>query len=238
MRTREEVLADLAALDRPRFPYPPTPAALERFWCAVAMFRAAKPNGDERYEALLAELNALDAPAPKRPGSTLEALGVPERTARAAENPRNEEPVRVVTLWGQGSLPWCLLLGATGAGKSVAAAVGLKAAYECGHSCMWLPSSELTHRAGGFDGQQFADRVKHVEVLVLDDVGVEHQSDFARSVFSEILLHRHEDGGRTIITSNLDKKGVAARLGPRLTDRMRGANVSREFNGPSLRGVG
>ena len=94
-----------------------------------------------------------------------------------------------------------------------------------------LTVAEATAKLGEMGLVRHAERTADVvasgsvDVLALDDLGVEHQSDFGRSVLTEILLHRHEDGGRTVVTSNLDGEAFRRRIGQR--ERGRHLDVRR-----------
>lgn len=236
MRTHAEVRADMAALNRPPFPPVPSLAALNLWSAAIAEWRSNNPDGDAQWETLLRELDDLDSAreAGRRTESLGSAAGIPSRTLAAAINPKPTPALAFATEWWVGEQPWCVILGATGVGKSTAAAaVALKA---CAFGpVLWVPAAELAVRAGGFDGVAFGRRVKSVDLLVLDDVGQEHASDFARSVMAEVLMHRHENGERTVLTSNLTWQAFSARMGLRLADRIRSAARVSEFAGRSLR---
>ena len=204
------------------------------------LFRSeANPGGDERYQTLLDERDACEArhQANRALEASLTRAGVPSRVLAVAMAPRPEGPVVLAREWLQSGKPWLVLLGSTGVGKSVAAGVACVEAAQAGASVLWLPAAELATRAGGFDGQTFALRCKGVGLLVVDDFGTEHASDFARSVMLEVLMHRHENGERTVVTSNLAGVDFAKRIGSRMADRMRNAGRSKEFAGPSLRGA-
>jgi len=237
VRTYDEINADIAALGRPAFPVIPSLVALGRWGHAIAEWRNNNPDGDARWELLLRELDDLEvARAAARRTESLggSAAGIPSRTLTAALDPKPTPALAFALEWWAGEQPWCVMLGATGVGKSTAAAVvALKACAQ--KSTLWVPAAELAVRAGGFDGVAFGRRVKSVDLLVLDDVGQEHASDFARSVMAEVLMHRHENGERTVLTSNLTWQAFSARMGLRLADRIRSAARVSEFAGRSLR---
>lgn len=241
MRPLDEVWADIRALERPSFPPMPTPRGLADWRTAIEAWRSERPEGDARYAALLAELDEVEAA--RRAETTreeatrrwAESVGLPARTLKAALEAREEAPLALAREWLASPHPWLVLLGGTGTGKSTAAAWALLRCREVGQSCLWAPSSALAQRAGGFDGAPYADRCKGADVLVLDDFGTEHLTDWARSVVTDVLLHRHEAGARTVVTSNLAGEAFRTRLGARLADRVRSACKAREFSGPSLR---
>ena len=238
-RTVSDVQADIARLARPRMPVPATsPAVLQAWRFELESWRAATPDGDTRYEALLAEWDTLEAEAKKH--RELEAwgerAGIPQRTLRAALSAREEAPILLTREWLATSKTWLVLMGGVGTGKSVAAAWALLQSRP--KRCMWETAVGLAARAGGFDGQTHALRLKGCDVLVVDDLGVEHSSEFGRSVLAEVLLHRHEEGLSTVLTTNLSGAAFRERVGERLADRIRGDCATRAFGGDSLRGGG
>lgn len=64
--------------------------------------------------------------------------------------------------------------------------------------------------------QRELDRVDHVPILVLDDVGKEHktQTAFAEDEFERLLRSRHRRGLPTIATTNVAIKDWAGNYGP------------------------
>lgn len=238
MRPLAEIQADLAALGRPRMPVGVDPKAIEAWRVELAAWNAAHPGRQADYVALLDEWDAYDAAQAERHAgaAALTRAGVPSRVLTAALAARETPAVALAREWLAGPKPWLVLMGGTGVGKSVAAAVALVDASKARQSCLWVPAVELATRAGGFDGVAFGLRCKGADVLVLDDVGMEHGNDFARSVLSEVLQHRHENEARTVITTNLSGADFARRLDARLVDRIRSACVSKALVGPSLRG--
>lgn len=236
MRAPELVRADMAALKRPSLPVPGSPAGIARWREDIAAWRDANPDGDARYEALLGELDAIDAAlaAGRERESWGQRVGIPARTLRAALEARDEGPVQLARTWVASGKPWLVLMGSVGTGKSVGAAWAL---LQLRGSALWVSAAELATKAGGFSGAEFAERLKGVEVLVVDDVGTEHANDFAKAVMAEVLTFRHEQELRTIVTTNLAGDVFRARMGTRLADRIRSACVAREFGGASLRGA-
>lgn len=239
MRATDAVWADIAALNRPRFPSSPTPGAIATWTAAIAEWRTANPGGDAAYEVLLSELDAIEKASSRAVAAKtlLERAGVPARAINAMASPLDTPALILAREWFATSLPWLVLMGGVGVGKSVAAAWCVRAALEARQSALWVTAAELAMRAGGFDGQTYALRLKGVDMLVVDDVGTENLTDFAKSVRDEVLAHRHEEGLRTVITTNLGGKEFGVRMGARLADRIRSACKAREFAGPSLRGA-
>lgn len=60
-------------------------------------------------------------------------------------------------------------------------------------------------------------RIKIVSLLILDDLGVEQSTPWARAKLDEIIDHRYINGLTTVITTNLDP----GKLEPRVARRLR-----------------
>lgn len=251
-RNPDAVWQEIRALGRPTHPLasgrPPGDAgalryALAQWRCALAAWREAYPDGDQRYEALLAELDAYEREVAlerqRRAAAHDWASGaVPARVLRVLEAYRADtSAARGVARWLAGRETWLVLTGGTGSGKSCAAAWALRTAHESGRSVAWVQSARLAADAGRFEGAALAERLRGVDILVVDDVGAQDGSAFARDVLRELLTERHEEGHRSIITTNLDAPALRAHLGDRLSDRVRASVQVTQCREASLRGA-
>jgi len=234
MRTLTEINADLRRLARPTHPGCAgalDPVAIAKWRAERDAWRAANPEGEARYELLLEEWEATEF-AMVRARKSAPIKGIPPEESAALAGMFATTATKGVDAWLKGSKRWLVIGGGTGVGKSVAAAYALATAPGTG---TWLSASRFVSMLGGFDGQAKCERVKHLDVVVVDDFGTEHMSDFAASVFHEVLAARHQNMNRTIITHNLKKPDLRARLGSRLADRVVSDCVYVECAGESLR---
>lgn len=227
-------LEELRALGRPVMVWA-TQKAIATWRAELDAWRATHPGGEERYCELLAEIEALEKARPARATLWAERAGIGDRLVEAVANLRDSQAVATVRRWQTSGKCWCVLMGSTGTGKSVAAALALRDAFAAGESVAWVQSADFARVAGGFDG--LAARLAAVDVLAVDDFGTEHLSDFAMSVLFGVLSARHEAKRRTVLTTNLRGQAFAARLGERLADRIRGECVTADLVGASLRDV-
>lgn len=89
-------------------------------------------------------------------------------------------------------------------------------------------------------------RVTSVDLLILDEIGVQFGSEFEKNLLFEIINTRYESRLPTIILSNLTQQDVQGYLGERVVDRIRedGGRVitfdwaSHRRNGLSQHGAG
>jgi DNA replication protein DnaC len=119
------------------------------------------------------------------------------------------------------------LHGPCGVGKSHLAAVAARAALESGIDALIVKPYSLLRRVRGRtpeDEQAAIDRLVALPVFVLDDLGVEKATEFARGVLIEIVDRRDmEERAGLIITSNLSLDELAEKLeDDRLPSRLGG----------------
>ena len=215
-------------------------AAIARSLASAKAWDAANPGPAAQYRALCAELDAevkrieraeAERVAVERvlrtSASKLERSGVGERSLDAAASAYETEALGVVKRWrADASLTWLVMCGPKGTGKSVAATWLVREVINAGDSAAFRRASELAKLSQFDAGAAELEHLKHVHLLVLDDFGAELLTDYARAQLFEVLDHRHENYGRTIITSNLawldteKAPGLASRLGERLVDRV------------------
>lgn len=85
--------------------------------------------------------------------------------------------------------------------------------------------------------QQEIDHFSSIELLILDEVGMDYGTDFNKSLIFEILNNRYENMLPTILLTNLDTAALVEYMGERLVDRMReGGGRMVSFTWDSYRG--
>ena len=134
-----------------------------------------------------------------------------------------------------------ILSGGPGCGKSLAACYPIAMT---GGLFVSAPDLARLDSDTADDGEQIGDllrRARTAKLLVLDDLGTEHEgaTSWATGRIADLLCTRHERCLTTICTTNLQRRGeggVAARYGARLDDRLRSTGIFVGIDGPSLRG--
>lgn len=117
---------------------------------------------------------------------------------------------------------WLLLEGGYGCGKTHLAAAIANARIGHGDEVLFVTSPDLLDhlRVSYGDSEQGYDetfeRMKSVRVLILDDLGVENPSPWAKEKLFQLLNHRYTQRLATVITTNAELD----RLDPRLRSRM------------------
>lgn len=88
----------------------------------------------------------------------------------------------------------------------------------------------------GWNARKNLDFIKDVELLVLDDIGVEKHTDFIQETVYDTINHRYEHLKQTIITSNFDLKEIGEKYHARIASRIAGmCEVATTQNQKDLR---
>jgi DNA replication protein DnaC len=69
--------------------------------------------------------------------------------------------------------------------------------------------------------QKQIDHFSSIQLLILDEVGMDYGTDFNKALIFEILNNRYENMLPTILLTNLDAPALVDYMGERLVDRMR-----------------
>lgn len=242
MSSKQELEARIAGIGRPPMVLRGLRAISESLAAARA-WDAEHPEKAAEYHRLNAELDlemrrsereereraAIDR-AMRAMGAKLARSGIGERALAAAADAEDTEALGVVKRWlSDHSLTWLALCGTKGTGKSVAATWAVREAIRSGGSGAFRRASELAKLSQFEAGAAELEHLKRVNLLVVDDFGTELSTDYAKAQLHELLDYRHENYGRTILTSNLPwitttrdgetRPGLRDRLGERLVDR-------------------
>lgn len=97
-----------------------------------------------------------------------------------------------------------LLYGAVGTGKTFAACEVANALIDKGYPAYVTNFSRILNTLQGtFDKQEYIDKLIGYQLLVIDDLGIERGTDFAREQVYNIIDARYRAGLPMIITTNL-----------------------------------
>lgn len=176
----------------------------------------------------------------KSVASLWDGVGIPNRSAdatldgwrslvvRRGANPADADRVVSTLRSWLASDRWLVLWGPVGRGKTGLAAALVKELAEQGKGVLFRTVPDLLDRLKatyGADGEgresDLLTALYEVDVLVLDDVGVDGPTDWSTARLFRIVNQRYDAGRRTILTSNIDQAALAKYLTARNFDRLR-----------------
>lgn len=148
--------------------------------------------------------------------------------------------------FGPGS-PNLLFTGAPGLGKTFLSAAIARVVAEGGAGVAY---DTVTGLLAAFEREKFsrdpdeqsdaASRVRQLmscDLLILDDLGTEMPTAFTQSALYTLLDGRLRAGKKTVISTNLNRTGIAERYGAALASRLTGEYEWLEFKGRDVRQV-
>lgn len=102
-----------------------------------------------------------------------------------------------------------LLYGSTGTGKTFAACEVANALIDKGYSVLVVTLAWLINTLQGtFEKQKFIDSLNQFQLIVIDDLGTERDTPFAREQVFNIIDSRYRAGLPVIITTNLSSDEI------------------------------
>jgi DNA replication protein DnaC len=120
------------------------------------------------------------------------------------------------------------LMGDVGTGKTTLAMLVSKAAAEAGRTVAIYSLPRLLSRirrsydaeAGEQSYLEFFERLTSVDLLHIDDLGVEKRSDWVLEQLYAIVNERYEAQRSIVVTTNLDQPALEEQIGPRTVSRL------------------
>ncbi len=144
---------------------------------------------------------------------------------------------------------WLVLTGPSGCGKTHLAAAIANERVRCGCPAFYITVSDLLdHLRSAFNPDsevpydEFFDQVRNAPLLILDDLGVQTGTPWAREKLDQLLTHRFNSELPTVIVTIVLVEELEERLYTRLTDSrlcqvyvLEGKEPSLEYNwGPEF----
>ena len=130
--------------------------------------------------------------------------------------------------------------GGTGLGKTHLALAVLNKVSSNGFSVYYNTAGkmvkQLKNENFGKSDTNLEEELNSSDLIVIDDLGAEFESDFGNATINEIVSDAILNGKAMIIISNLSVGQLEARYGQRLTSRLNGFEVI-EFVGEDIRQI-
>ena len=160
------------------------------------------------------------------------------RFENASPTDQLEKCKRYVEKWEQvkANNNGLLFFGGTGTGKTFAASCIANALIDQGIPCLVTSFPRILN--SGFDKTELIEKMKHYQLLVIDDLGAERQSDYALETVYLAIDERYKSGLPIIVTTNLTWAELSKPSNmsyQRIYDRILEMCVPVKFDGASIR---
>ncbi|WP_051299096.1 ATP-binding protein [Marinobacterium litorale] len=137
-----------------------------------------------------------------------------------------------------------IMIGRPGTGKTHLACAIANALIEKGATVLFVTVSKMIRRIretyrrdSEYTEQQMIDSLRDVDLLIIDEVGIQRGTESEEHLLFEVLNERNSVFGPTIILSNLTVEEIKAYVGERALDRLReGGGKLVVFDWGSYRG--
>ena len=132
------------------------------------------------------------------------------------------------------------MMGKTGLGKTHLSLSIAKTVIESGFGVVYLPSQKLVsalerEHFSGSGSDALLRKYTECDLLIIDDLGAEFQSNFAISAIGNLINERLYENRPTIISTNLTGKELADRYSERIASRILGEYRKFFFVGEDIR---
>ena len=159
-----------------------------------------------------------------------------------AYNPSLLAAVARARTYAQQRRGWLVIFGAYGCGKThLAAAIANAVAVRGIETYFGAVPDILDHLRATYgpdsqvDYDELFERVREVTLLVLDDLGTEAATIWAREKLFQIVNHRYNLGLATVITTNQTVQQIDSRIWSRMSDRVLNGGAPIHIGAPDYR---
>lgn len=160
-------------------------------------------------------------------GVTFNKLSLEARGENGAPGPRPDmaHAIEVARTYAQEPKGWLVITGPAGSGKTRIAAAIANQRIDLGHTALFIPVADLLdHLRSTFSPSsdiaydELFEQVREVPLLILDDLGQESATPWAREKLAQLLGHRYNGGLPTVITTDSPIVELESRIRARIAD--------------------
>ena len=151
----------------------------------------------------------------------------------------NKKAFDTFSVWDVKDTWGIMLQGNAGVGKSHLLYAFMNKCAEMQKAVFFMNVSDMFdmlksgYTDNSFEGKMY--RLKTVDVLVLDDIGVEKPSEWIEEKLFQLLNHRITNELPTFLSTNCSQKDLKARLHERITSRIKEATIVVTVEGDDMR---
>lgn len=163
----------------------------------------------------------------------------PENESQAEAKAAAEKLVNAIIAENK-DIKGLLFGGSFGIGKSHLAAAACNAIVAAGKSAAFVSISQLKRKitstfnnGAKVTAEEIMDYLKSVDLLVIDDIGQNAQSEFVDETLFDLLESRQ--GKAHIFTTNLSGRDLIDALNPRIYERIKKGSLPKKIEGESRR---
>ena len=169
--------------------------------------------------------NLVRIPSDMRRRMTFETFDVRGNNPTASQRNNIEVAFQAAKNFADDPDGWLTLFGSTGVGKTHLAVAIANDCLKKGKPLVfaivpdlldYLREAFAPNSRASYDS--VFDEVKNTYLLILDDLGREHSSSWARDKLYQIVVHRHNSRLPTVITSAQDFTSLSGPIGSRIRD--------------------
>jgi DNA replication protein DnaC len=147
------------------------------------------------------------------------------RSGDPANQERFTAAYEAAKAFANGPRGWLILVGPSGCGKTHLAAAIANERLGYGYPTFYITTPDLLdHLRSAFNPDsemtydQFFDQVRNAPLLILDDLGAQTSTPWAKEKLDQLLNHRFNNGLPTVIASITPVEQLEERVRTRLTD--------------------
>lgn len=158
----------------------------------------------------------------------------PDLAIDAALNAKETAGIAAARKWLNSEKSFLVISGSVGSGKTTAATWAvMRSAMMARH----VRAGDLSTLAPFGDSAGRWRALRDMRMLVIDDLGSEHPSEWWKANLDSLIDHRYGAKARTVITTNLTPLQLQEAYGLRIFDRLRHSGVFALCGTISLRGA-